>query len=303
MLRPRRSISPPLLRAHDRGHRPGCGMSVRRPLLAQASSHHPRGRARVRRRPRPQRGGGAGDRGHGVRRIRQARMRRRRRSPPTRGPALRRHRRPGQQVGHGREVDRERTLRYRHARWPVRGPRHRRFDRGPDGGCLGPDSPGRARRRRSRDTRERRSCPDRRGGRGGDEAGRRTPGAEQVHGLGGFGSVVRGPVQGRGRVHRRERPSRAGAPRGPDRGFDGRGPTVLELRRPVRGRRLRRGTGRLRRGAESHTPHGRDRAVHRRPVRVQLPQDQDVDEDRRRCRGGVPGHGRGLRSHGEVGGA
>jgi hypothetical protein len=105
MLRPRWTVSPPLLRANDRGHRPGGGMSVRRPLLAQARSHHPRGRARFRSRPRPKRGGGAGDRGHGVRRILRRGM--------SRGPALRRHRRPGKQVGHCREVDRERTVRHR----------------------------------------------------------------------------------------------------------------------------------------------------------------------------------------------
>jgi len=44
-----------------------------------------------------------------------------------------------------------------------------------------------------------------------------------------------------------------------------------------------------------------DRATGRRAVRLQIPQDQDVDENRRRGGGWMSGHGRGLRAHSTVG--
>ena len=85
----------------------------------------------------------------------------------------------------------------------------------------------------------------------------------------------------------------------PYRKRHGGGHVVPELRGDVCGGGRRRGAWGLRGGTQPHATHGGDEALHGGAERVQLSEDQDLDEGRRQ--GGGAGDGGGLRQDGEIG--
>mmetsp|Transcript_7920 Transcript_7920/g.16333 ORF Transcript_7920/g.16333 Transcript_7920/m.16333 type:complete len:268 (+) Transcript_7920:698-1501(+) len=267
MLRPRRTIPPPLQRLDDGRDGPRRGLPHRCLEQPQARSDHPCRGPRCRCRRLPEGRWSPGDCHHGVRSRASRRIVEFFRHAPNR-PLLRRHLRPRKHVGHGRQEHRQRQVRHRHARRTFRGLGDMRRHRRPGHCRFRSHRPGRARRGRSCHLVEHLFETHRGRRRRGRQAGQRPSRTQPRHRPGGPEAELCRKVRRHRRVHRDLRRHRPGAPGGPDPRLErGRLP-VCQLRGPFhRGGRCR-GPGRLRSRSQPHPSDGWNRPVHRWPQRL-----------------------------------